>query len=93
MSDGESAGGRRVEGSGFRAWLRGRVEGLGFWKGLRWRLGLYRVRLHKEKAGVFCVFPCWVIFHGPWMYGPCLTWQEVVVVMLTEWRSDWHLVG
>lgn len=55
--------------------------------------GLYRLRFHKEKPGVITPGFCWVIFEGPYMYGPCDNLRECVGIMLTEWRYDWHLVG
>lgn len=50
-------------------------------------------RPHKEAPGVISQGPCWVIFHGPWMYGPTDTLIGCLWVMATEWKRDRHLVG
>ena len=59
---------------------------------LRFRFGLYIPHIHKEKAGVISPDECWVIFHGCWMYtGDTL--RQALWQMISEYRSDRHLVG
>jgi len=59
---------------------------------LRFRFGLYIPRIHKEKAGVISEGECWVIFHGCWMYCDD-TLPKAIWLMISEYRSDRHLVG
>jgi len=59
----------------------------------RFAVGFYTIRFHKEKPGVISAKECWVIFHGPWMYGPRDTLLGVVYEMLRYWTSDHCLVG
>lgn len=46
----------------------------------------------KEKAGVISPNECWVAFCQCWMY-TANTFDELMVVLNSEWQMDRHLVG
>lgn len=48
--------------------------------------------IFKERAGIVGPHGVWVCFHGCWMYTGD-TFLDLLLVMISEWKSDRHLVG
>lgn len=50
------------------------------------------MKIWREKAGVISVGPCWIVTYGSWMHC-CPGIASLLWSLLTEWKSDQHLVG
>jgi len=51
------------------------------------------MKFHKEPAGIISERPVWVLFYGDCYMVVCERWYMCIYYMITEYKSDRHLIG
>ena len=50
------------------------------------------MKIYKEKAGVISEKPIWMCWHRCWLY-TADSFLSLIIILITEWKHDRHLVG
>lgn len=51
-----------------------------------------KFKIYKESPGIISEDPCWVCLHDCYMYTGD-TFIKLILEIITQWKSDRHLVG